>query len=154
MRHLSLNRRTLTIAVAAGICALAIAVALAGESPAAPAAVGARIEVPGGSYLRVDARALASMLTKKDFYFVNVHIPYAGEIANTDACIPFDQTRELIKGLPKDRGAKIVLYCRSGRMSELAAKDLVKEGYTDLIDLEGGMNAWQEAGFALVQAKR
>jgi rhodanese-related sulfurtransferase len=156
MKRFSPNRRLAAIAVLIGISAFA----LAGEGPAPQAVPGRRIEVPGGStgsygsYMSIDAKALAEMLTKKDFFLVNVHIPYAGEIALTDALIPFDRTDDLIRGLPKDKGAKIVLYCRSGRMSEIAAKDLVKRGYTNLIDLDGGMNAWQEAGFALAPAKR
>jgi len=90
------------------------------------------------------------MLARKDFFFVNVHIPYEGEIARTDAFIPFDRTPALIPEYPADKNAKIVLYCRSGRMSDIAARKLAAAGYTNLFNLAGGMIAWQKAGLPVV----
>ena len=39
----------------------------------------------------------------------------------------------------------IAVYCRSGRRSKAAAEFLVKQGY-NVIELEGGIMAWQKAG--------
>lgn len=39
----------------------------------------------------------------------------------------------------------VAVYCRSGRRSKAAAKELVKMGY-NVIDLDGGIMAWQKAG--------
>lgn len=39
----------------------------------------------------------------------------------------------------------VAVYCRSGRRSKAAAEFLVKQGY-NVIELEGGIMAWQKAG--------
>src|SRR5512143_3967381 len=102
-------------------------------------------------YTNVTPAQLAEMLLSKDFFFVNVHIPYAGEIAATDAFIPYDQTAQQIAQYPSDRQAKIVVYCRSGRMSAIAAAELAKAGYTRIWNLDGGMSAWEQAGYPLLK---
>ncbi len=94
---------------------------------------------------------LASMLKQKDFCLVNVHTPYEGEIQKTDGFIPYDKIEDNLGKLPKDKNAKIVLYCRSGRMSGLAAKTLAKLGYTNLFDLSGGMIAWEKSGYTIIK---
>jgi phage shock protein E len=91
------------------------------------------------------------MLKDKDFVFINVHIPFEGIIADTDLSLPYNEITDpanLVQ-LPADRNAKIVLYCRSGRMSQIAAEALVKLGYTSIWDLAGGMVEWEQAGFDL-----
>ena len=93
---------------------------------------------------------LSNMLESKDFLFVNTHIPYEGEIPATDEFVPYDQLEQYAGLLPADKGAKIVLYCRSGRMSEIAAAALVEQGYTNIYELDGGMIAWEEAGLPLI----
>jgi rhodanese-related sulfurtransferase len=79
--------------------------------------------VDGGSYTNISADELHTLLQNKDFVFINVHIPFEGDIADTDLSIPYDQITEPVNlsQLPADQDAKIVLYCRSGRMSEIAA---------------------------------
>ena len=93
---------------------------------------------------------LSTMLESKDFLFVNTHIPYEGEIAGTDAFIPYDELEQYADQLPADKDARIVLYCRSGRMSEIAATALAEQGYINVYELDGGMIAWEEAGLPLI----
>ena len=45
-----------------------------------------------------------------------------------------------------DKSAKLVLYCGGGYRSALAADALRLMGYTDVISLDGGWRAWNEAG--------
>jgi rhodanese-related sulfurtransferase len=44
---------------------------------------------------------------------------------------------------------KTDVYCQSGRTSAIAAHTLVALGYRDVWNLEGGLLAWQRAGFRL-----
>ena len=114
-------------------------------------ATGEEVSLPGGSYQNVSADELNTMLKNKDFVFVNVHIPFEGDIANTDLSIAYDQITDPanLAQLPADKDAKIVLYCRSGRMSEIAAEALIPLGYTNIWNLDGGMVEWEQAGFDL-----
>jgi rhodanese-related sulfurtransferase len=112
---------------------------------------GEKVTVDGGSYTRISPDELNAMLKDNDFAFINVHIPFAGDIADTDLSIPYDQITEssYLAQLPADKSAKIVLYCRSGRMSSIAAEALAKLGYTNVWDLKGGMVDWEQAGYPL-----
>lgn len=111
---------------------------------AAPASTPTR---NAAGYYEWTVQDLKQALGKKDFVLVNVHIPFEGRIAGTDLEIPFDQiTRpENLAKLPADKNARMVLYCRSGSMSKIAVNALVKLGYTNLVDVKGGMLAWEAA---------
>lgn len=110
---------------------------------------GETVSVTGGSYQNVTAIELNSMLKSKDFVSINVHIPFAGNITGTDLSIAYDQIEQNLLQLPLDKSAKIVLYCRSGRMSAIAAEELVSLGYTNVWNLDGGMDAWEQSGYKL-----
>lgn len=101
-------------------------------------------------YTDITTDQLHKMLKNKDFYFVNVHIPYEGEIEKTDAFIPYNEIEKNLDKLPKDKNTKIVLYCRSGRMSAEAAKKLTGLGYTNVYNHILGMHDWQARGYPLL----
>jgi rhodanese-related sulfurtransferase len=90
-------------------------------------------------------------ISSGDVFVVNVHIPYEGEIEGTDAFVPFDDIAAYASELPADKDAPLYIYCMSGRMSAEATPDLQALGYTHIIDLKGGMEAWQKAGLEIVQ---
>ncbi len=46
-----------------------------------------------------------------------------------------------------DKSAEIILYCGGGFRSALAADNLQKMGYTNVISMDGGWRGWTESGF-------
>jgi rhodanese-related sulfurtransferase len=54
-----------------------------------------------------------------------------------------------VEALIPDKAQPIVLYCGGGFRSALAADNLQKMGYTNVISMDGGMRAWREAGLPI-----
>lgn len=51
--------------------------------------------------------------------------------------------RDIEKRLP-DKDAPLVLYCGGGFRSALAADNIQKMGYTDVLSMDGGWRGWTE----------
>ncbi len=100
-------------------------------------------------YRQINPDQLKKMLGNKEFILINVHVPYQGEIPNTDSNIAFNQVNEIKAQYPNTE-IPIVLYCRSGSMSQAASRELVKLGYTNILELKGGFNSWKRSGYQLL----
>lgn len=72
-----------------------------------------------------------------DEYAHDGHIPGA-------RLIPLPVLAQRAAELPRDR--TIAIVCRSGNRSQVACDLLARMGYTDLVNVSGGMIAWQRAG--------
>ena len=48
---------------------------------------------------------------------------------------------------------ELVLYCGGGFRSALAADNLQKMGYTNVISMDGGIRGWREKGYPLEKGK-
>lgn len=109
-------------------------------------------EASANSYQTLTVDEFADILENRpdEFTVVNVHIPYEGEVVGTDSHIAYNDIDALTSGLP-DKNAPIILYCRSGRMSELASQELAALGYTQIYDVPGGMVAWESSGREVIQ---
>ncbi|MDX1535811.1 MAG: rhodanese-like domain-containing protein [Candidatus Spechtbacterales bacterium] len=96
-------------------------------------------------YVSVSSEELEKMLENKDFVFIDVHTPEQEHIPSTDFMIPFDEV-DKIESVIDNKDQKVVLYCRSGSMSKIAANELVERGYTNIYELNNGMNEWGAKG--------
>jgi len=110
---------------------------------------GREVKVDGGSYWDITPAQLNSKFGNKDFLLVNVHIPYEGEIPDTDLFISYNEIEQNLSQFPKDKGAKIIIYCRSGSMSAIATRTIVSLGFTNVWNLDGGMREWERQGYEI-----
>jgi rhodanese-related sulfurtransferase len=107
--------------------------------------------VGSGEYRTLSIDEFADIVENRanEYQIINVHIPYAGEVENTDANIPYHDLDALTAAIPS-KDTPVILYCRSGNMSEQASRALVEQGYTQIWDVPGGMAALQTSGRELV----
>jgi rhodanese-related sulfurtransferase len=71
---------------------------------------------------------------------------YDGHIAGA-RLIPLPVLSTRLEELPKD--TPIVCICRSGNRSNVAAELLVRQGFSNVINMSGGMMGWQQAGLPM-----
>ena len=152
-------RPWMVIAVLALLAVGAVSVWALGRGPSSPgtaagASDGVVVQATGGTWTNITPDRLAAMLQQKDFTLLNVKTPYVGEISGTDLYIPYPDLVARATDLPADKASKIVVYCRSGAESAIAAQALVGLGYTNVDNLAGGMNAWTASGRQIVQVQR
>ena len=83
---------------------------------------------------------------------INVHIPDEGSLPGTTLDLPYNQVAARAAELPADKATPLAIYCMSGHMSAIAGRELRTLGYTDVIELDGGMQAWQASGRTLLPA--
>jgi rhodanese-related sulfurtransferase len=95
----------------------------------------------------IDAHTLKDWIDRESVCLIDVR--EAGEYAGAHILgaieLPLSQLKAGSFKLPSDR--RLALYCRSGHRSQQAAQILATKGYTDLYHLEGGIGAWQSAGY-------
>lgn len=132
------------------MAALLLAAGCSGPA-AAPSLPGTGSSVPARL---LSPEEFAAETAGGDRFVINVHIPDEGTIAGTDAKIPFDQIEQQGDELPRDRDAPLAVYCRTGTMSKVATATLAGMGYTDVVELRGGMVAWEAAGQSLLPPER
>jgi len=78
--------------------------------------------------------------TREESEWANGHLP--GAIHLGKGVIE----RDVERAIP-DKAAPIVLYCGGGFRSALAADNLQKMGYSNVLSMDGGWRAWVAAGY-------
>ncbi|MGH8999466.1 MAG: rhodanese-like domain-containing protein [Acidimicrobiia bacterium] len=100
-------------------------------------------------YLAIGPTAFEQRLERGETFVVKVG-GGPGEIEGTDVRLGGDR----IAGhpeLPEDKDDELLIYSADGRASERASRTLREDGYTDIVDLKGGVAAWERSGRAVVE---
>jgi len=63
--------------------------------------------------------------------------------------MPVDILDKHLADIPKDK--QVYVYCHSGKRSARAAKLLAGHGFTNIENVQGGIEAWKAAGYPVVK---
>ena len=119
------------------------------NAPAAPVQVeaGAELDLP----VDINAQTVEEIRNRDDVVLIDVredweyaegHIPGA-------TLIPLGEVPNRLAEIPKDK--TVVAVCRSGNRSGQATSFLQQQGFDNVHNMQGGMNAWSQAGFEVEQ---
>jgi len=79
----------------------------------------------------------------EDIFLLDVREPYEVQIAQIGGTvIPQNDVPNRLAEIPRDR--EIVVHCRSGARSQRIAEFLKQSGYTQVVNLAGGILAWSD----------
>ena len=99
----------------------------------------------------------APSMREKGFLLVDVRSVEehdTGAIPGTDLNIEFREMAKRHKEIGAGLDDHIVVYCQSGKRSNIAADTLTELGYKNVYNIRGSVNAWMQAGFALAGGRR
>ena len=74
---------------------------------------------------------------------------YAGGHLPESRCIPLGQIESRVEELTRFKASPLIVVCQTGARSASAVKQLEKHGFENIHNLEGGINAWRDAGLPL-----
>lgn len=92
----------------------------------------------------------ASQSGQKGFVLLDVRSPeehQGGFIPGTDFNIDFRDIQNQHQEIQGGLDSHVVVYCQSGHRSSIAAETLMSLGYKNVYNVEGSMNAWEEARY-------
>ncbi len=106
------------------------------------------VNMSTGKLIEIDARTVREWLDREEAVLVDVReaAEYAEERIPGTVALPlsaFDPGK-----LPNEPGKKTVLTCFIGHRSAEAAEQLFAAGHESAFQLDGGLFAWKEAGYA------
>lgn len=110
-----------------------------------PVQVTAReVKVKGGSYQKITVEAAKTLIDNGDYDVlldVRTLEEYNEGHLEDSTLLPDNEIKEKAESILSDKNEVILVYCRSGRRSSAASKELIKMGYNNVYDL-GGIIDW------------
>jgi len=99
----------------------------------------------------------APSIREKGFFLIDVRTVEehdTGAIPGTDVNIEYREIAKRHKEIGASLDDHIVVYCQSGKRSNIAADTLTELGYKNVYNIRGSMNAWLQAGYPLAGGRR
>ncbi len=111
---------------------------------------------PTANIFQSIAPIVASQLIseKNNLVIVDVRTPEERELVAIDNSMLIP-VRQVLQGkFSLSKNEPILIYCAVGGRSLYAAKYLIIRGYKEIYNLDGGIDAWQKAGLAVIKGEK
>jgi len=112
------------------------------------------IELVKSRIEQLDPADARDELARGDAALIDTREQHEWDEAHLDGAtlVPPETVAERIQDVVPDRSQRVLLYCRVGNRSARAADVLESElGYEDVASIDGGIEAWQQAGLPVVE---
>jgi len=121
---------------------LAALLAFAGCAPNTSSGTSASAEASSAVQM-ISAEDAKALIGTEGVTLLDVRTQEEYDEAHIDGAVllPYDAITADSAGLPADKDSAVIVYCRSGRRSAIAASTLISLGYTRVYDL-GGIQSW------------
>lgn len=112
-----------------------------------------RPKLLGGGTAGIGTLEMTQLINSKNALVLDVRDTgeFAAGIITGSRNIPLAALASRISEIIKYKTKPVVVVCQSGARSAKAVAQLQKEGFTEVYNLSGGINAWRQAGLPLVQ---
>jgi thioredoxin len=104
-------------------------------------------------YLELNAKQAKELIEKSSPLILDVRTPneyYRGNIEDS-RLIPLQQLEMRLSEIEQYKGKEILLYCRSGNRSTVAAEILNRNGFKKLYNLKHGIIDWKKSGYKVLK---
>ena len=135
-------------ALLAAVVALLLLAACGGQETAAPVVEEIDLTTLGDS---VDVDTVNALKDNAGVFLIDVREPdeYAAGHIPGITLIPMGEVAARLAELPRDK--EIIVTCRTGNRSGQVADLLREQGFTNVHNMNGGIVAWEEAGYPVEQ---
>jgi phage shock protein E len=99
----------------------------------------------------VDVQTVYALKNDPEVFLLDVREPYEYEAGHIPGItlIPMGDVASRLGEIPTDK--EVIITCRSGNRSAQIADFLRAQGFTNVHNMEGGILAWEAAGFEVEQ---
>jgi rhodanese-related sulfurtransferase len=114
------------------------------------------IEYAASAYKEVSSAEAADFITNVNPLILDVRTPreFASGHLQDARLIPLQVFQREVVNLEQHKNEPVFVYCRTGNRSTVAAKILVDNGFTNVVNLRRGIVEWRRAGKPIVKTPK
>lgn len=97
--------------------------------------------------------AVTNLINNEDALLIDIRPSAefrAGHITGSKN-IPADQLKTKVASIEKHKEKPVIVVCKTGITASASAKDLQKNGFSQVYKMKGGISEWQAANLPLVK---